>query len=123
MMSLVTTEPAPMTTSSTMRTGMIVALDPVADDGLAPKLLFAVCRRPGRKRVVDEHHAMADEAILPDRHQFADEGMRLHAGARADDGPLLDLGEGTDEAIVADPAFIEVAGLDDLDPHAERDVA
>src|ERR1700744_2539923 len=59
--------------------------NPVADDGLAPKLLFSACRRPGRKRVVDEHHAMADEAILPDRHQLADERMRLHPGARADD--------------------------------------
>ena len=36
---------------------------------------------------------------------------------------LLDFGERPDEAVVADPAAIEIARLDDLDPRAEFDVA
>ena len=66
---------------------------------------------------------MTDEAVLADRHQFADKGMRLHPGAGADHSPLLDFGERTDKAVVPDPASIEVAGLDHLDPRAERNVA
>ena len=118
-MSLVTTEPAPITTSSAMRTGMIVALEPIETRlpiTVARHSSLSPARRAaGREGVVDEHHAMADEAVLADRHQFADEGMRLHAGARADRDALLDLGERPDEAVVADPAAVEIARLDDLD--------
>ena len=49
--------------------------------------------------------------------------MRLHAGAGADADALLDLGKRSDKAVVADPAAIEVARLDDPDPRAEFDVA
>ena len=123
MMSLVTTEPAPITTSSAMRTGMIVALEPI--ETRLPitvsrhSSLLPARRAAGREGVVDEHHAVADEAVLADRHQLADEGMRLHARARADHRALLDFGERPDKAVVADPAAIEIAGLDDLDARAE----
>ena len=110
-----------------MRTGMIVALDPIETrlpiTVSRQQLSFPVRGGAGRKGVVDEHHAMADEAVFSDRHQFADEGMRLHARARADHGALLDFGERADEAIVADPAFIEIAGLHHLHARAEFDVA
>src|ERR1700722_11681654 len=66
---------------------------------------------------------MADETIFAERDQFADKGMRLHAAAGADHGPLLDFCEGSDEAVIADLAAIEVAGRDDLDPGAEFDIA
>jgi len=72
---------------------------------------------------VDEHHTMADETVFADGDEFADEGMRLHPRARADHGTFLDLGEGTYEAIVADPALIEIAGLDHPDARAKFDVA
>ena len=127
MMSLVTTEPAPMTTSSAMLTGMMVALEPI--ETRLPitvsrhSSLLAAGRPAGREGVVDEHHAMADEAVLADGHQLADEGMRLHARARADYRALLDFGEGADEAVVADAAAIEIAGLDHLHARAEGDVA
>ena len=126
-MSLVTTAPAPITTSSAMRTGMIVALEPIDT-----RLPITVSRHsslrpragpPLAECVIDEHHAMADKTILADRHQLADEGMRLHAGAGADHRALLDLGKRSDEAIVADLAAVQVARLDDLDARAEFDVA
>ncbi len=126
-MSLVTTEPAPITTSSAIRTGMMVALEPIET-----RLPITVSRHsslrppegpPLAEGIVDEHHAMADKTILADRDQLADKGMRLHPGAGADRGALLDLGKRPDKAIVADPAAVEVAGLHDLDPRAELDVA
>ena len=126
-MSLVTTAPAPITTSSAIRTGMIVAFEPI--DTRLPitvsrhSSLPSARRTAGRERVIDEHHAVTDEAILADRHQFADERMRLHAGAGADADALLDFGKRPDKAIVADLAAVEIAGLDDLDPRAELDVA
>ena len=97
--------------------------NPIADHGLAPQFLVAARGAAGREGVVDEHHAMADKAVLADRHQFADEGMRLHAGARADAHALLDFGKRPDKAVVADLAAVEIARLDDLDPRAELDVA
>src|SRR5262249_28759505 len=97
--------------------------DAVADHRFAPQLFLAFGRPADREGVVDEHHAMADEAVLADGHEFADEGMRLYARARTDLGALLDLGEGTDEAIVADAAAIEIAGLHHLRARAEGDVA
>ena len=66
---------------------------------------------------------MADKTILADRDQFADKGMRLHAGTRADHHALLDFGKRPDKAVIADLAAVEIAGLDDLDPRAEFDVA
>ncbi|MGX1283756.1 hypothetical protein AB7M50_002881 [Bradyrhizobium elkanii] len=126
-MFLVTTDPAPMTTSSTILTGMIVALEPidnpVADHRLAPQLLASTCRAAGGERVVDEHHPVSDETILADGNELADEGMRLHPCARPDDDALLDFCEGADEAVVAELAAIEVAGLNDLDAFAEGDIA
>ena len=116
-----------MTTSSTIRTGMIVALEPIgnpiADHGLAPQLLASARRAAGREGVVDEHHAMADKTVLADRHQFADEGMGLHPGAGADHRAFLDFRKRPDKTVIADLAAVEIAGLDDPDPRAEFDVA
>ncbi len=126
-MSLVTTEPAPITTSSAILTGMIVALEPI--ETRLPitvsrhNSLSSAGRAAGREGIVDEHHAMADETVFADRDQFADEGVRLHPRAGADHDALLDFGERPDKAIVADLAAIEIARLDDLDPGAEIDVA
>src|SRR6185437_295309 len=96
--------------------------DAVADHGLAPQLLVAARRSPDGEGVVDEHHAMPDEAILADGDELADEGMRLHARTCADHRALLDLGEGTNKTIIADAAAIEIAGLDHLHARAEGDV-
>jgi hypothetical protein len=62
-----------------------------------------------------------DKAILADCHQFANEGMRLHPRARADCDALLDLGKWADEAIVTDPAAVQIARLDNSYPRAEND--
>src|SRR5882757_5187686 len=97
--------------------------NPVADHGWPPQLLAPASRSAGRKRIVDEHHAMADKTVLADRYEFADESMRLHPGAGADDCALLDLRERPDQAIIADPAAVDIARLDDPDPGAELDVA
>jgi hypothetical protein len=64
MMSFVTTEPAPITTSSTMRTGMMVAAGTdrhtVGDYSLAPQLL-ARPRRPACR-------TMPAELLVQTRH-------------------------------------------------------
>ena len=83
-MSLVTTDPAPITTSSAMRTGMMVALEPM--ETRLPitvsrhKFLAPAGRTAAREGVVDEHHAMADKTVVTDRHQFADEGYATARG-------------------------------------------
>ena len=59
-------------------------------------------RRPiGRaadlEKVVDEHGAVRDDAVVADRHQVADKRVRLDFAALADDRAALDLHKGTDE--------------------------
>src|SRR4051812_6388537 len=95
----------------------------VADHGLAPQLPVAAGRTTGRERIVHEHHAMADKAILADGYQFADEGVRLHPRAGTDHDAFLYFGERPDKAVVAYLAAIKIARLDDLDARAEIDVA
>jgi hypothetical protein len=82
--------------------------NPIADHGLAPKLL-CLGRTTGRESVVDEHHAMADKAILANRHQFSDETVGLYPGARTDNRALLNFGKRPDETIVANFAAVEIA--------------
>jgi len=63
-----------------------------------------------------------DKTVFADRDQFADESVRLHPRAGADHDAFLDLGERPDKAVVADPAAIEIARLDDFDTGAEINV-
>ena len=63
---------------------MMVALEPI-DTRLPITVSRHISLRPprrtaGRKGVVDEHHAVADEAVLADRHEFADEGCATARG-------------------------------------------
>ena len=85
---------------------MIVALEPmltsIADRRRAPHILAAFCRPAGFECIVDEHHAMRDEALLADCDELADERVRLHARARSDRDVALDLDERADEDVVAD---------------------
>ena len=83
-MSRVTTAPAPITTSSQMLTGRIVAFEPIETwlpiRSSTPQLAASPrAGPPVAKRVVDEHHAVADEAVVADGHQLADERVRLDA--------------------------------------------
>src|SRR6201994_3517670 len=127
MMSLVTTEPAPMTTLSAMRTGMIVALEPIetrlpitvsrhsslflwAGAPLAKVSLMNITPWPMKQ----------SSPIVTNSQTKACDCTRVRAPITA---PLLDLGERTDKAVVADPALIEIAGLDHPHSRAERDVA
>src|SRR6185436_13761371 len=97
--------------------------DAVADPGCAPSLALAARRAAFGKRVVDEHDAVADEAVAADLDQLADERVRLDPGARADDGAALDLDERADEAVIPQCALVDVGRLDDADALAAANVA
>ena len=116
-MSLVTTAPAPMTTSSQTVTGSIVALLPM--ETRLPILVdfqreaSPPAGPPFGEGVIDEHHAVTNEAIVADGHQFANEAVALHLGALAHHDALLNFAEWSHEDPVRQRAFIEVAGFDD----------
>src|ERR1700730_4419781 len=93
--------------------------NPIANHGFTPQFLAPARRAAGRKRVIDEHHAMTDKAVIADRHQLADEGMRLHARARANARALLNFRKGPDKTIVVYFAAVQIAGLDDANPRAK----
>ena len=126
-MSLVTTEPAPITTSSAIRTGMIVALEPIET-----RLPITVSRhnslRPRAGPPVEKVSLMnitpwptkQSSPIVTSSQMKACDCTRVRAPIT---DALLDLGERPDKAVVADLAAVEIARLDDLDPRAEFDVA
>jgi hypothetical protein len=74
------------------------------------------------KRIVDEHHTVADEAVVTDGHEVADERMRLNPAPAADGGATLDLDERADERVGTNAASVQVRGLDHRDVLAEFDV-
>ena len=126
-MSLVTTEPAPITTSSTMRTGMMVALEPIET-----RLPITVSRhsslRPRAGPPVEKVSLMnitpwptkQSSPIVTSSQMKACDCTRVRAPiAHA----LLDFGKRPDKAVIADLAAVEIARLDDLDPRAEFDIA
>ena len=94
----------------------------VADAGGLPLRRVASCGPARLKEVVDEHDAMADEALVADGDQFADEGMRLDARVRSDGDVSLDFDERPDECVVAQLAPVEVDGLYQSDVFAEGNV-
>jgi hypothetical protein len=96
--------------------------NPIADYGFTPKLP-CLGRTTRRESVVDEHHAMADKAILAYRHQFADETVGLYPGARTDNRALLNFGKRPDETIVANFAAVQIARLYKCDALTEFNVA
>ena len=72
--------------------------------------------------VIDEHHPMADEAILANGDQLADEAVGLDAGPGTDHGLALDLAERADQDIIAKCGPVDVAwGVDD-DPLTRGDI-
>ncbi len=88
----------------------------------APQVVPTARRSADGEQVVDEHHAVADEAVVADLDQFANESMRLHPRARADAHAFLDLDEGPDEDLIAEFALVHVGGLDDAHATAAGDV-
>ena len=126
-MSLVTTAPAPITTSSTIRTGMMVALEPIDT-----RLPITVSRHnslrppdgPPDEKVslmnITPWPTKQSSPIVTSSQIKACDCTRVRAPTT---DALLDFGERSDKAVIADLAAIEVAGLDDLDPRAEFDVA
>jgi hypothetical protein len=74
-------------------------------------------------RIIDEHHAVRDHAVVSDLDQLTNETMRLDAAAAADDDATLDLNEWPDECIVADPASVQIGGRDNCDAFTELDIA
>src|SRR5438093_1194369 len=67
--------------------------------GWPPQLPFRR-RPPANKRIIDEHGAVRNEAIVPDRNQFADERVRLNPAPLTDSYVALYLDEGSYEAAV-----------------------
>ena len=119
--SRVTTLPAPTMACSPMTTlERIVAPDPIdAPVCTSVGSTFQSCsvwsspvggRRP-RIRVVDEHHAVADEDMVLDRDALADERVARDLAAPADRRVLLNLDERADLGLVADRAAVEVDEL------------
>ncbi len=86
--------------------------DPVPDVRFAPQFLTSTRRATGRERIIDEHDAVGDEAILANCNQFANEGVGLNPAARTDSDTPLNLDEWTDEHVVADHATIKVDRFD-----------
>ena len=119
--SRVTTLPAPTMARSPMTTlARMVAPEPIDAPALTSVRStfqsFSVCSSPSDVvargiRVVDEHHAVADEHVVLDRDAFADERVARNLAAPADGGVLLDLDERADLGVVADLAAVEVDEL------------
>src|SRR5262249_6970796 len=72
----------------------------IADLRRFPELAPAARRPAVSERVIDEHDAVGDDAIVADSHQFADERMGLDAAASSDTRVALNLDERPDEAAV-----------------------
>ncbi len=68
------------------------------------------------KEVVDEHHAVTDEAIIADAYEFANERVGLDTSASANANSFLDFHKGTNKGIVTKLAFVEIYWL--YDGHA-----
>jgi len=95
----------------------------ISNDRRLP-LAFIAARGMARgKRVIDEHHAMRNEAMISDLDQFADEYVRLDLTKITYSHSLLDFDERTDARVVADKTIVEIDGLDDDDILAENDIA
>ena len=84
-----------------------------------PQRYVATCRASAGKTVVYEHHPMANEAVRANCNQFAYKTMTLNSRSILDDDALLNFAKGSDEAIVADLAFIYVGGRNDRGPCPE----
>ena len=91
-----------MVANSHRQDGCVRADGDVLADARWPPQLFAAARRPaGLERVVDEHYAMTNEAILPNLNQLANKAVRLHSRAGADIYTGLNLHEWSDKAVIA----------------------
>jgi hypothetical protein len=66
---------------------------------------------------------VADEAVITDGDHLTYEAVRLHLAARADPDIFLDFSEGTNEAIGADGAAVQIAWLHDLYVRSEINIA
>ena len=89
--------------------------------GWPPQLPFRR-RPPANKRIIDEHSAVRNEAILPDRNQFADERVRLNPAPLTDSYAPLYLDEGSNEAAISDDATIQIDRLHHSDIFSESDI-
>lgn len=94
----------------------------VCDLRLFPLAPVATCRSAYGKLVVDEHHAVANKAILPYGNELTDEGMGLDPRSGSDANVALNLAEGPNEAVVAYGATIYVHGLHEFHIASEGNV-
>lgn len=84
--------------------------DFVFDNGFFPVSRVSL----GRVDIVDEHHTVSDEAIVPDRYELADECVTLDSCPVADRHALLDLGETANHTVITDGAAVHVDEIPDL---------
>src|SRR5580700_1864113 len=69
-----------------------------------PQVSSSLGRTSLRKRIVNEHRAVRNKAIVSYDDKFTDEGMRLDPGAFPDGNAALDLYKRPNKAIVSDIA-------------------
>jgi len=86
---------------------------------MAPVFAFSG-RTSGIEEVVNKHHSMGNEAVVPNRYELADKRMGLNPAAFTDDNSLLYFHERSDEAIVTYFAAIKVDRLDDRNALTKR---
>jgi hypothetical protein len=94
----------------------------IADFGCRPERAVPVCRAAGPKKVVDEHHAVGDDAVVADDNKVANKSMRLDFAAFADDGAALNLYKRAHEGVVSNGTAIKIGRLDNRDVVAKSDV-
>ncbi len=76
-----------------------------------PLRLIASSRTTRRKQIVDEHGAVANEAIITNCHQFANKRMRLNTTAITYRDSFLDFYERPYETIVTNLAAVQITWL------------
>src|SRR4051812_48520116 len=72
--------------------------------------------------IVDEHHAVAHEALVLDRHALADEAVARDLAALTDRRPTLDLDERADLGAVPDRTAVRVDEAEDPDALSKADI-
>jgi hypothetical protein len=97
--------------------------DIISDGGGLPEGPVAAGWTSLAEGIVNEHGTVRDEAIAADSNELAYKGVRLDSGIVADNDAFLDFDEGANKNVIADFAFIDVNGFNDLYVMAELNVS
>ena len=97
--------------------------DMVADAGTSPKASVTLSRPAIAEGVINEHDAMANEAVVTNGDKLANKAVALDSCAFSYSDPLLYFAEGANETSSADLARVDVAGMDQGHFFAEVDIS